>query len=162
MTIDIKYAKLVLVSDTNTRLEVIYLDTKFSVAAHLLILISESPETLSSEQMAESVGTNASYIRKILSLLKKAKIVDASKGISGYKLTVSAEQLSLLAIYRAVTEEDNIHLFDIHQNPNDKCVVGRHIKPVLTGMFGTIEKSFADLLDNKTLADCISEIRCKL
>lgn len=135
------------------------MDTKFSVAVHLLILISESPEPLNSEQMAGSVGTNASYIRKILSLLKKGGIVDGHMGIGGYTLNVVPNRLTLLAVYRAVTEEPKIHLFDIHQNPNDKCVVGRHIKPMLSGMFGKIEKSFADLLDTKTLADCISEIK---
>ena len=47
------------------------MDTKFSVAVHVLILISESPPPINSDQMAESVGTNASYVRKILALLKK-------------------------------------------------------------------------------------------
>ncbi len=135
------------------------MDTKFSVAVHLLILISESPEPLNSEQMAGSTGNNSSYVRKILSLLKKAGIVEGHKGISGYKLTAVPNRLTLLAVYQAVTEEPKIHLFDIHQNPNDKCIVGRHIKPMLGGMFGRIEKSFAELLDTKTLADCILEIR---
>ena len=48
------------------------MDTKFSVAVHVLILISESPNPMNSDQMAVSVGTNASYIRKILAILKKA------------------------------------------------------------------------------------------
>lgn len=39
------------------------MDTKFSVAVHILILISEAPNPLNSDQMAGSVGTNASYIR---------------------------------------------------------------------------------------------------
>ena len=51
------------------------MDTKFSVAVHVLILISKSPEVMNSDQMAGSVGTNASYIRKILSLLKNNKKV---------------------------------------------------------------------------------------
>ena len=67
------------------------MDTKFSVAVHVLILISEAPTPVSSEQMAESVGTNASYIRKILALLKKAEIVDGRRGISGYSLTAAPE-----------------------------------------------------------------------
>ena len=57
------------------------MDTKFSAAIHVLILISESPTLINSDQMAESVGTNASYIRKILVLLKKAGIVDSHRGI---------------------------------------------------------------------------------
>lgn len=138
------------------------MDTKFSVAVHVLILVAESSEPMNSEQMAESVGTNASYIRKILSLLKKADIVDGHRGISGYSLAVSPDNLTLLQIYRAVTDGEKIHLFDIHQNANDKCIVGRHIKPVLTDMFADVEESFALSLKRKTLADCIADIRNKL
>lgn len=138
------------------------MDTKFSVAVHALILISESPKPINSDRMAESVGTNASYIRKILALLKKAKIVDGRRGISGYNLAVTPKQLTLLQVYQAVTEEPKLHFLDIHQNPNDRCIVGRHIKPVLTGIFMDIEEGFARLLDGKTLADCIADIRKRI
>ena len=138
------------------------MDTKFSVAVHVLILISEAPAPVSSEQMAESVGTNASYIRKILALLKKAEIVDGHRGISGYSLTVAPEQLTLLQIYQAVMEEPKIHLLDIHQNSSDQCIVGRHIRPVLTDMFADIEQAFARSLADKTLGDCIADIRKRI
>ena len=138
------------------------MDTKFSVAVHVLILISESPNPLNSDQMAGSVGTNASYIRKILALLKKAEIVDGHRGISGYSLTVVPEQLTLLQIYQAVMEESDIHLLDIHQNPSDQCIVGRHIRPALTEMFTNIEDAFARSLVGKTLADCIANIRNRI
>ena len=138
------------------------MDTKFSVAVHALILISESPTPMNSDQMAGSVGTNASYIRKILALLKKAEIVDGHRGISCYSLTVATEQLTLLQVYQAVMEESKIHLLDIHQNPSDQCIVGRHIRPVLTDMFADIEQAFARSLADKTLADCIADIRKRI
>lgn len=138
------------------------MDTKFSVAVHVLILISESPAPMTSDQMAGSVGTNASYIRKILSLLKKAEIVDGHRGIGGYSLTVDSEQLTLLQIYQAVTEETKVHLLDIHQNSSDQCIVGRHIRPVLSGMFMDIEEVFAQTLSGKTLADCIAAMRSEI
>ena len=138
------------------------MDTKFSVAVHVLILISESPPPINSDQMAESVGTNASYVRKILALLKKAGIVDGHRGISGCTMLIPSEQLTLLQIYQAVMEQPKPHLLDIHQNPNDRCVVGRHIRSVLTDMFGEVEYAFADSLAEKTLADCIAEIRNKM
>lgn len=138
------------------------MDTKFSVAVHVLILISESPNPLNSDQMAGSVGTNASYIRKILALLKKAEIVDGHRGISGYSLTVAPEQLTLLQIYQAVMEKSDIHLLDIHQNPSDQCIVGRHIRPALTEMFTDIEEAFTRSLEGKTLADCIADIRNRI
>ena len=111
---------------------------------------------------AGSVGTNASYIRKILALLKKAEIVESHRGISGYSLTVVPEQLTLLQIYQAVMEEPKIHLLDIHQNPSDRCIVGCHIKPVLTDMFAGLEDAFARSLSDKTLADCIADIRKRM
>ena len=138
------------------------MDTKFSVAVHVLILISEAPNQLNSNQIAGSVGTNASYIRKILSLLKKSGMIDSHRGVSGYVLTTTSDQITLLGIYKAVMDEPQIHLLDIHQNPNDQCVVGRHIRPMLTGMFEGIEEAFARELSQKTLADCIEAILAEL
>ena len=138
------------------------MDTKFSVAVHVLILVSESLTPTNSDQMAISVGTNASYIRKILALLKKAGIVHGHRGISGYSLLCAPEQLTLLQIYQAVMEEPTPHLLDIHQNPSDRCIVGRHIKPVLTHMFEGLEDAFARSLSDKTLADCIADIRKRM
>lgn len=138
------------------------MDTKFSVAVHILILISESQTPLDSEQIAGSVGTNASYIRKILALLKKAEIVEGRRGIRGYHMAVDPEQLTLLQIYQSVTESTKTHLLDIHQNPSDRCVVGRHISPVLTDMFGHLEAAFAQSLASLKLADCTEEIRKKM
>ena len=138
------------------------MDTKFSVAVHILILVSESQPSFNSDQMAMSVGTNASYVRKILSLLKKAGIVDGHRGISGCTLRIAPEQLTLLKIYQAVMEEPKPHLLDVHQNPSDRCVVGCHIRPVLSEMFADVEDAFARALAGKTLADCIADIRQRL
>lgn len=135
------------------------MDTKFSVAVHVLILISEASSPINSDQMAASVGTNASYIRKVLALLKKSGIVEGRRGIGGYTLNVAPDRLTLLKIYQSVTEEPETHLLDIHQNPDDRCIVGRHIRPVLGGMFAEMEKAFAHALAGKVLTDCIAGIQ---
>ncbi len=138
------------------------MDTRFSVAVHVLILISESPKPMESEKMARSVGTNASYIRKILGLMKKADIVSSHQGIAGFSLSVPPEQLTLLRVYQAVMEEPRCHLLDIHQNASDECIVGRHIKPVLTGMFEQAENAFTHALSEQMLAQCAAGIRSRL
>ena len=138
------------------------MDTKFSVAVHILILISESPPPINSDQIAMSVGTNASYVRKILALLKKAGIVHGHQGISGYSLLFAPKRLTLLQIYQAVMEQPKPHLLDVHQNPSDRCIVGQHIRTVLTGMFADVEDTFARSLSDKTLADCIAGIRKRM
>lgn len=135
------------------------MDTRFSSAIHMLILIAVSDGTLTSEQIASSVGTNPSYVRKISCLLKKAGIIESNQGVSGIKLMIPSEDLSLFQIYCAVNESNRIKVFDIHRNSDDRCIIGKHIKPVLTGIFGGISDKAEQELRVKTLADCIREMK---
>ena len=135
------------------------MDTKFSSAIHALILISESETPMNSEQIAASVGTNASYIRKLTTRLRKAEIIEGRRGISGFRLVRKPDDISFLDIYKSVMETDSLHLFDIHHNPNDAFIVGRNIRPVLNGMFRNMEECVEKELAGITLADCISNMR---
>ena len=138
------------------------MDTRFSSAIHTLILIAGAETPMTSDQIAESVGTNASYIRKITGLLKKQGIIDSRQGISGFTLLVEPEELSLLRIYQAIAETEQVHVFDLHQNPNDECIVGRHIQPVLSDVFRGIEEKAEQELKKTTLADCMRKMRAEI
>ncbi len=134
------------------------MDTKFSSAIHMLILISEAETPMTSEEIAVSVGTNASYIRKVTGLLKKKGIIESRQGASGYRLLVKPEELALYEVYQAVSETEQVHLFDLHQNPNDQCIVGKHIRPVLTDVFRSVEAKAEQELRNTTLRDCMDRM----
>ena len=138
------------------------MDTKFSSAIHALILISESAKPLTSQEIAASVGTNASYIRKLIGLLKKRDIVESRRGVGGFTIKPKTAELTLLQIYQAVQETETPRILDIHQNPSDACIVGRHIRPVLTELFTQVEDVFSRALAEKTLADCIGLMRKRL
>ena len=138
------------------------MDTRFSSAIHTLIMIAGAETPMTSDQIAESVGTNASYIRKITGMLKKQGIIDSRQGISGFTLLVEPEKLSLLRIYQAIAETEEVHVFDLHQNPNDECIVGRHIQPVLTDVFRGIEEKAEQELNNTSLADCMQKMKTEI
>ena len=135
------------------------MDTKFSSAIHMLILISEAETPMTSEEIAVSVGTNASYIRKVTGLLKKKGIIESRQGTSGYQLLVGPEELTLYEVYQAVSETEQVHVFDLHQNPNDQCIVGKHIRPVLTDVFRSIEEKAEQELRNTTRRDCMDRMQ---
>lgn len=135
------------------------MDTKFSSAIHMLILISEAETPMNSEEIAVSVGTNASYIRKVTGLLKKKGIIESRKGVSGFQLVINPGELTLYEVYQAVSEAEQIHVFDLHQNPNDQCIVGKHIRPVLTDVFRSIEEKAEQELRSTTLRDCMDKMR---
>ena len=59
-------------------------------------------------------------------------------------------------------EVEQVHVFDIHQNPNDECIVGRNIKPTLEEMFSRMEKEMEAELAGMSLEDCINAMRKEL
>jgi DNA-binding IscR family transcriptional regulator len=60
--------------------------------------------------------------------------------VSGFSLLKAPKDVSLLEVYRAVEQSEDVHVFDVHQNPSDECIVGRNIHPVLNGMFRQAEQ----------------------
>ena len=134
-------------------------DTRFSSAIHLLVLISEADTPMTSTQLAVSVGTNASYIRKLISLLKNRGLIQSHQGIAGFTLTRPPEEIPLLEIYRAVCETERVELFELHRNPNDRCIVGKWIHPVLSEQFRSLAEQVERELQQQTLADVIRNLK---
>ena len=134
------------------------MDTKFSVALHILTMISESKETLSSQALATSVGTNASYIRKVIALLKNAGLIQSQQGKTGYQLSKSPKDITLLNIYFATQEVNHISLFPVHQNSNPDCPVGKHIQGAVSPLFTSAEAQLEKELAQQTLENVIDNL----
>ena len=134
------------------------MDTKFSVALHILAMISESKNTLSSQALATSVGTNASYIRKVIALLKNAGLIQSQQGKTGYQLSKSPKDITLLNIYFATQEVSHISLFPVHQNSNPDCPVGKHIQGAVSPLFTSAEAQLEKELAQQTLENVIDNL----
>lgn len=134
------------------------MDTKFSVALHILTMISESKDTLSSQALATSVGTNASYIRKVIALLKNAGLIQSQQGKMGYQLSKSPKDITLLNIYFATQEVSHISLFPVHQNSNPDCPVGKHIQGAVSPLFASAEAQLEKELAQQTLEEVINNL----
>lgn len=133
-------------------------NVKFSVAIHILVMLATSSKNLNSEALAKSVGTNPSYIRKILALLKRKKLVESHRGRSGIKLTKPPKEISLLTIYEAV-EKQKPTFFQIHQHPNPHCPVGKNIKKTVFPIESKLEQQITESLAAENLDDVIERLR---
>ena len=131
------------------------MDTKFSVALHILTMISESSDVMTSQALAESVGTNASYIRKVIALLKNAGLIQSQQGKAGYELSKEPKDISLLDIYFATQEVSHIQLFQQHQHA---CPVGRHIEGAVSPIFASVEKQLEEDLAQQSLDNVIENL----
>jgi len=132
--------------------------TRFSVAVHALALIDHfGGERISSDLIAGSVGTNASFVRRILAMLSHAGLVKSSAGVAGAHLARPPGKITLLDVYHAVDMEDE-HRLAVHDEPNPRCAVGRHIQGALDAAIGPAEEAFEAQLKRRTLADVIAYI----
>ena len=133
------------------------INTKLSVAAHILSLIGMNPdERLTSEIIAGSVNTNPVVIRRIMGMLSRAGLVRTSPGVPGAVLARGLGEITLLDVYRAVQADEE--LFAIHDNPNPDCPVGRNIQGALDTAFSRAQRAMEAELGEVTMEQVSLEI----
>lgn len=132
-------------------------NTRLSVAIHILSLVALNPtQALSSEMIASSVTTNSVVIRRISSTLKKAGLLTSRVGVPGFSLTKDPKNISLLDIYNAIQDEKE--LFPIHEQPNPNCNVGKRIQSTLENTYKSVQEAMENELRNKTLQDVMNHL----
>ena len=130
--------------------------TKLSVSIHVLSVIAlmgEQPVT--SAYIASSINTNPALVRRLMSRLKKARLIRTNTKLGVTGLARKAEEITLLDIFLAV--EDHRDLFSIHSNTNHNCPVGAKIESTLKPLYDNIQATTEEKLSATTLADIIKE-----
>lgn len=133
--------------------------SRFAVAVHVLTLMAwADDEPLKSEQVADSVNTNAVVIRRMLCELAESKLVVSQSGaMGGSRLAREPEQITLLDIYQAV---ENRGVFSLHRHPpNRDCPVGVNIGPVLNEVLDEVDTAVEKVLANITIKDVVSRLK---
>ncbi|SKC10120.1 transcriptional regulator, BadM/Rrf2 family [Sphingopyxis flava] len=132
--------------------------TRFAVAIHILAGIAlHDGEAVRSEDLARSINTNASVVRRIVGLLADAGITRSQLGQGGGSLLArSADAITLLDVMRAVEEPG---FFALHRaEPNQQCSLGRNIVPVLEAELDRVSATMEDALAKTTLTDIIHKV----
>lgn len=136
-------------------------NSHYTVALHILTLIAfragRSDQYITSETIARSVNTNSVFIRRILSMLKKAQLVTAHRGgvEGGWKFVQPASAITLLDVYNAVEKKP---LFELHYSvPSEKCPIGCSIQSSLGTFYDKAELAMKDQLSKNTIADLLEK-----
>lgn len=133
-------------------------NTQFSIAVHMLAGLGYMPEgETTSTQLASSVNTSPSFVRRILAKLSKAGLVCTSMGKKGFTaLAKDPKEITLLEIYRAV---DAPKAFAIHDYPEKAaCPVSCGIKLAMENVLGQTQTSMEESLARISLAEVISDV----
>jgi Rrf2 family protein len=137
--------------------------SRYTLALHVLTLLALGPlgeEPLTSEFIAGSVNTNPVVIRRILAVLREARLVRSRSGPGGgWELVVPARTITLGDVLRVVETEG---LFPLHAStPNPRCPVGRNIQDALSGRYAEARRAVEKNLERTTIADLLQEVRAR-
>jgi Rrf2 family protein len=141
------------------RVTFVAVNTQFSIAVHITAGLGYDCRTdHTSSHLARSVNTSPSFVRRVLSKLSKAGLIDTAKGKAGACwLARDPDKISLLDIYEAVEAPK---AFAIHRYPVQKsCPVSRGIKSSLQKALKRTQKSMEASLANISLADVIADVK---
>jgi Rrf2 family protein len=136
-------------------------NTQFSIAVHIMAgLACGCDKGMTSAILAKSVNTSPSFVRRVLSKLSKAGLVETATGKAGACwLAKNPEKVSLLDIYKAVGAPK---AFSIHNYIEQKgCNVSCHIKLALEHALEKTQKAMEASLADISLACIVSDVKKK-
>lgn len=130
---------------------------KLSDAVHILsyIYIYQNDD-LSSRAIANSIESNPSIVRGLMSDLREAKLIITHKGAAKPELAKRPEKISLLDVYQALNMDHNLLHIDPKTNP--QCIVGGNIQESLDQFYGRIQAAAYQEMEQISLADVIGDI----
>lgn len=134
-------------------------DTRFSVSIQIMMTLAyHAEELMNSEGLAKVLKTNPTFIRKLVSNLVEAELIESFRGKGGgIRIARRPETITLKEIYLASIEDKK--LMSCHKKPVLKaCPVSSCIEGVLDEVVEGIEASTMNFLAKKNLRDLLKNI----
>lgn len=134
-------------------------DQRFSVSVHLMtVLAYHKPDLMTSEELASSIRTNPTVIRRLVSKLVEAGLLETFKGkAGGIRMTKSPKEITLKDIYEAVL--DKKLMATPCKEPYKQCVVSCNMGTLLSEVAEGIEQNSMLYLSGIKLSDLASQIK---
>lgn len=134
-------------------------DQRFSVSIHIMTALAfHKGELMTSEQLAGSIRTNPTVIRRLLAKLVDAGLLESFKGKSGgVKLAKSPKEISLKDIYTAVCCDKKL-IATPDKEAAKQCLVSCNMGKLLDDVVNGIEHNSMNYMSNI----CLSELTAKI
>ena len=136
------------------------IDLRFSTALQMVLSVALADKDgfrCTSGTLAEGLGTNPSFIRKLLNPLTREGMIVAAIGKGGgLHLGRPAEQITLRDIYLAVTEDKKV--FVARHDIQPRCRISANINEFFAEVATNAESAMLDALGRRNIAESLSEV----
>ena len=136
------------------------ISSRFTISIHMMACMEtfKNQYKITSDFLAGSIQVNPVIIRRILSQLKDAGLVDVKRGTGGAAVARPLGEITFLDVYRAVDCIEENTLFHFHENPNPNCPVGKNIHNILDDKLYRVQSAMERELKAITLADVMADL----
>lgn len=137
------------------------ISTRFSDSIHILAFINiyHGLIPLTSNNIASSIETSPVVVRRLMSALNKAGLINTVHGAADPELAKAPTDISLYDVFLAI--EGDAHLFTVDKRTNPQCIVGGNIQSTLDTFYQEAENAAMAKLTTISLQDVINTIRVK-
>lgn len=137
------------------------ISTRFSDSIHILAFINiyKGKVPLTSNTLASSIETSPVVVRRLMSALSKAGLINTKHGVAEPELAADPNDISLYDIFLAI--EGDAPLFTIDERTNPECIVGGNIQEILNEFYNQAETAAKAKLAATSLEDVIETIKVK-
>lgn len=137
------------------------ISSRFTIAIHMLACMGvfRDEYKVTSDFLASSINVNPVIIRKILSQLKDAGLIEVKRGPGGAVIAKPLDEITFFDVYQSVDCVEENALFHFHENPSPDCPVGKNIHNVLDDKLVRVQAAMERELKSITLADINADLR---
>ena len=136
------------------------INLRFSTALQMVLSVALADKDgfrCTSRTLAEGLGTNASFIRKLLiPLTREGMIVAAIGKGGGLHLGRAAEQITLRDLYLAMMEDKRILV--AREDIPTRCRISANINEFFAEVATDAETAMLDALAGRNIADSLAEL----
>ncbi|WP_125580071.1 Rrf2 family transcriptional regulator [Levilactobacillus cerevisiae] len=132
-------------------------NTQFSDTIHVLVYIAYfKGNKLTSQEIASSLETSPSLVRKIMANLKRSNLLAPTHGPTQLALAKTPAEITLRDIYATLPSQGPLLNVDAHTS--QKCPVGKTVPKVLTNYYNEIQAAAEAKMAKITLQDILNDV----
>lgn len=131
-------------------------DSRLSAVLHALLHMSQRGEPMTSDALAQCLGTHPVVVRRTMGLLREAGLVSADRGhAGGWRITADLAQVNLRQLHEALGEPALFAVGNRHENP--PCLVEQAVNAALDDAFDEAEALLLERFAAVSLADLAAD-----
>ena len=136
-------------------------DSRLSAVLHALLHMAERGTPLTSDQLAQCLGTHPVVVRRTMGLLREAGLVTAGRGrAGGWRVAVDLSRVTLRQLHEALGEPA---LFAVgHRSEQPQCLVEPVVNASLDDAFAAAEALLLEKFEAVTLARLAADFARRL